>query len=124
MATWFLFGKLFVVVTLVGFGEKRCRKNLPLGDLSFPMIDAKSAIAIADEHIAAQPVPLEGYRMVRYDPQDCEAGWFFPYGIECDLDIPESEREMFGGASGFLVHRSDGDIEVLAFGQLSDFGLS
>ena len=25
------FGKLFCVATLVGFGEKRCRKNLPLG---------------------------------------------------------------------------------------------
>ena len=34
LATWFLFGKMFCVATLVGFGEKRCRKNLPLGDLS------------------------------------------------------------------------------------------
>ena len=33
LATWFLFGKLFGVTTLVGFGEKRCRKNLPLCDL-------------------------------------------------------------------------------------------
>ena len=32
LATCFLFDKLFVVVTLVGFGEKRCRKNLPLSD--------------------------------------------------------------------------------------------
>ena len=31
LATWFLFGKLSGVATLVGFGEKRCRKNLPLG---------------------------------------------------------------------------------------------
>ena len=30
MATWILSGKLFGVATLVGFGEKRCRKNLPL----------------------------------------------------------------------------------------------
>ena len=30
LATWFPFGKLFGVATLVGFGEKRCRKNLPL----------------------------------------------------------------------------------------------
>ena len=30
LATWFLFGKLFGVTTLFGFGEKRCRKNLPL----------------------------------------------------------------------------------------------
>ena len=34
MATRFLFGKLFCVTTLFGFGEKRCRKNLPLGDHS------------------------------------------------------------------------------------------
>ena len=30
MATWILFGKLFGVTTLVGFGKKRCRKDLPL----------------------------------------------------------------------------------------------
>ena len=30
LATWILFGKLIGVATLVGFGEKRCRKNLPL----------------------------------------------------------------------------------------------
>ena len=34
LATWLSFGKLFGVATLVGFGEKRCRKNLPLDDLS------------------------------------------------------------------------------------------
>ena len=33
LATWFLFGKLFGVTTLFGFGEKRCRKNLPLADI-------------------------------------------------------------------------------------------
>ena len=34
LATRFLFGKLFGVTTLVDFGEKRCRKNLPLHDLA------------------------------------------------------------------------------------------
>ena len=34
LAAWILFGKLIGVATLVGFGEKRCRKNLPLGDLN------------------------------------------------------------------------------------------
>ena len=29
LATWVLFGKLIGVATLVDFGEKRCRKNLP-----------------------------------------------------------------------------------------------
>ena len=37
MATRFLFGKLLGVATLVGFGEKRCRKNLPLSDTTFLM---------------------------------------------------------------------------------------
>ena len=31
LAMWFLFGKLFGVAIHVGFGEKRCPKNLPLG---------------------------------------------------------------------------------------------
>ena len=30
LATWILFGKLIGVATHVAFGEKRCRKNLPL----------------------------------------------------------------------------------------------
>jgi hypothetical protein len=34
LATCFLFGKLIAVATLNDFGEKRCRKNLPLGDSS------------------------------------------------------------------------------------------
>ena len=32
LATRFLFGKLNGVAMAFGFGEKRCRKNLPLGD--------------------------------------------------------------------------------------------
>ena len=34
LATRFLFGKLIGVAITFGFGEKRCRKNLPLCDLS------------------------------------------------------------------------------------------
>ena len=33
LATWILFGKLYSVAITFGFGEKRCRKNLPLYDL-------------------------------------------------------------------------------------------
>ena len=35
LAAWFLFGKLFCVAITFGFGEKRCRKNLPLYVLAF-----------------------------------------------------------------------------------------
>ena len=31
-ATWFIFGKLIYIAMTFGFGEKRCRKNLPLCD--------------------------------------------------------------------------------------------
>ena len=34
LATSFLFGKLTCVAALFDFGEKRCRKNLPLAALS------------------------------------------------------------------------------------------
>ena len=34
LATWKFFGKLVCVATLVVFGKKRCRKNLPLWDAS------------------------------------------------------------------------------------------
>ena len=37
MATRILFVKLLHVVMLVGFGEKRCRKNLPLSDKAYIM---------------------------------------------------------------------------------------
>ena len=33
LATRFLFGKLFCVAITFGFGEERCRKNLPLADI-------------------------------------------------------------------------------------------
>ena len=35
LATCFLFGKLLAVATFVSFGEKRCRKYLPLYDLIY-----------------------------------------------------------------------------------------
>ena len=38
------FGKLLAVVITFGFGEKRCRKNLPLGDLVFNRLQAAAAI--------------------------------------------------------------------------------
>ena len=42
LATRVLFGKLNCVATLVGFGEKQCRKNLPLADTSEPQSPQRS----------------------------------------------------------------------------------
>ena len=88
------------------------------------MINVTIAIQIADEHIHAQVAPLDGYRMVRFEPREIDAGWYFDYGIECDLDISESERGLFAGAPGFIVHRADGKIEVISHAQWVELGLS
>jgi hypothetical protein len=79
------------------------------------MLNVDTAIQIADDHIAAEPVPLDGYRMVHCGPQEFDEGWYFDYGIECNLNIPESEREMFGGAPGFIVNRSSGDLRIVSW---------
>ena len=76
------------------------------------MIDELAALAIADEHIAARPAPLDGYRLVRGDPQAIDEGWFFAYCIECNLNIPDTEQIVFGGAPGFIVDRSFGNIRI------------
>ena len=86
------------------------------------MINAKTALAIADEHIAAQPSPLEG-RIVRHQPHEVDEGWYFEYGVECDLTILQSERELFAGAPGFIVARDNGDVRVVPREEWSARGL-
>ena len=78
------------------------------------MIDCHAAIAIADQHIASQPAPLDGYRVVRFDPCEIDEGWYFDYGIECDLDISDSEHELFAGAPGFIVDRTHGHLRIVS----------
>ncbi len=61
LATWFLFGKLFGVATLVGFGEKQCRKNRPLaarptllrGPSSFWFLQLSSSSAYQQSNLPA-----------------------------------------------------------------------
>ena len=48
VATRFLFGKLFCVAITFSFGEKRCRKNLPLCDLNQTMTDPWRNLRIGD----------------------------------------------------------------------------
>ena len=44
LATRILFVKLLHVAMLVGFGEKRCRKNLPLADTTEPNVHTRLAL--------------------------------------------------------------------------------
>lgn len=86
------------------------------------MIDSTDATRIANEHVEAQPAPLEGYRIALGRMQPVTDGWYFDYRIQCDLDIPESEREMFGGAPGFKVSRDSGEVTVVSWDDLRSLG--
>ena len=59
LATCFLFGKLFCVATLFNFGEKQCRKNLPLSGTtrmdSSAMPNSKELTTVTDDASLALP---------------------------------------------------------------------
>ena len=76
MATRFHSGKLFGVATLVGFDEKRCRKNLPLsGEPSPKMTDSfwtggpKAYLKGLREHYKPQLDDLRGRREGADEPE-------------------------------------------------------
>ena len=50
LATRFLFGKLICIATTFGFGEKRCRKNLPLCDLPMPCLALRDLVNSTVRH--------------------------------------------------------------------------
>ena len=56
LATWILFGKLLSVATLVAFGEKRCRKNLPLSDTGMKAMRAELAFFDGDDLLSRDVV--------------------------------------------------------------------
>lgn len=53
-----------------------------------------------------------------------ESGWYFDYRIECVLEIPETERDQFAGAPGFLVNGETGDVSVVSHSEWVDLGLA
>ena len=71
LATWFLFGKLFGVAVLVVFGEKRCRKNLPLADPGRMAHDTDNPYDSTCGSPAAHETPLHLSRRLAC----CAVGW-------------------------------------------------
>ena len=63
LATWFLFGKLIGVAMLVCFGEKRCRKNLPLCATSQPkpLFQMSSLQLGSDRSLPVHEASLESF---------------------------------------------------------------
>ena len=78
LATWFLFGKLFCIAMLFGFGEKRCRKTYRLdvivdkSELESAFLDlvnckTPSPIAAAVQPAAPQPAQSVSFSPSRVD---------------------------------------------------------
>lgn len=88
------------------------------------MIDREKASDIADEHVASLKEPANGYRVTRRDPIKVETGWYFDYGVVCELDIPEEDQEKFAGAFGFVVDNRSGFVSEVSHSQWVDLGLA
>jgi hypothetical protein len=81
------------------------------------MIALDQAMTIAEQHVIAQPHLHPDYRLALGPMRNVPAGWYFGYEMRCLRDIPPDEQERFGGAPGFIVHRDDGRVEVIGWGE-------
>jgi hypothetical protein len=88
------------------------------------MIGDDDARRLAEEHVAEQPQPHPDYYLALGTAREISLGWYFDYAIRGIRDIPAHQQEQFGGAPGFVVHREDGRVEVIAWGQYQDMGLA
>ena len=80
------------------------------------MIDLQTAVRLARNHAQSLLANESDYTMTILDPKECDAGWIFKYVIICTSGIPPEEQEDFGGPPGCIVHRSDGSVEDLLWG--------
>jgi hypothetical protein len=87
------------------------------------MIERQEAERIADRFVESLARPAEGYRFSRSDPVEVEQGWYFDYLILCELNIPEEDKEQFGGAPGFVIDTVIGEVSQVSHGQWVDLGL-
>jgi hypothetical protein len=47
-------------------------------------------------------------------------GWYFDYTVDPTRPIPESEREHFAGAPGFIVSNRGEPVRVVAWAEFTD----
>ena len=85
MATWFLFGKLFGVATLAGFGEKRCRKTLRLNgqteSLMADLIPNLQSLVNSERFLAALDVDALDEVLDARDSNPFDAQWLRVHGL-------------------------------------------
>ena len=78
------------------------------------MLTISEARSRAQAHIEANPLQHPEYRYVLREPVDLRNGWFFWYSYEHVDGLPQDRWEQFLGAAGFVVSKSNGDVEITA----------
>lgn len=72
------------------------------------------AKTIAKDYLTSHPIGHPDYVWIVGEPRETALGWYFDFRYECLLDLPPENREMFGGAPGFIV-RPDRTVQVVGW---------
>lgn len=80
----------------------------------------EEACAIAQDHLDEQPFPHPDYRWRLTQGRELPDGWYFDYACEPVRSMPESEKEQFAGAPGFIVPQDGSGIHVVSWDEFSD----
>ena len=78
------------------------------------------AHAIAQRHLDEEPFPHPSYRWQLSQGRELPDGWYFDYAYEPVRPIPESEREQFAGAPGFIVPQDGSAVHVVSWAEFSE----
>ena len=78
----------------------------------------QEASAIAQDYIAHQnqenPV-YPGYAYALVAPKEYFDCWYFDFHIVSLLEVPEDEQEMFAGAPGLTVSKTDKSVSIIGW---------
>ena len=80
------------------------------------VISIDGAIALAQRHLDAKPLPSPEYVWVVPEPTRAVKGWVFEYEYKNKGGLPPEEWECFGGAPAFIVF-DDSTIRDLDWGE-------
>jgi hypothetical protein len=84
----------------------------------------EEALISAQRHVDESPLDHPEYRTGFSGGRVLPEGWYFDYTIEPIRPIPESEREQFAGAPGFIVLRTGEAPRAVSWAEFTDRNLS
>ena len=80
----------------------------------------EEAREVARCHAAGSPIDHPDYHMGFAEGRILPEGWYFDYTVEPNKPIPESEREHFAGAPGFIVPRMGEAVQVVSWAEFTE----